>query len=127
MSIISQIKNKEEEKSSDRGGKCWIWYLIAICDSGAHALSHYDFQRHAVVDSFHCHGCPVSKLLLFLVQGRKNNFPSALLGSWLRFPVIKDRIRGEKQKFTNMSASCIHRRGPGKPSNSPQWPEHHLR
>lgn len=34
------------------------------------------------------------------MQGRKNTFPSTLLGSWLRLlppPIMKDRLTGEKQ------------------------------
>ena len=38
------------------------------------------------------------------VYGRKNNFPSTFLGSWLRppCPYNKRQITGEKQMFNNM-------------------------
>ena len=34
--------------------------------------------------------------------GKKNTFLSTLLNFWLRNPVIRDRLTGEKQKFNNM-------------------------
>lgn len=39
--------------------------------------------------------------------GEENHFPSTLLGSWLRAPVIKDRLTGERQ------TSGTHGRDPG--------------
>lgn len=46
--------------------------------------------------------------------GRKNIFPSILLGSWLRLPCNKRQIIRRKTKFNNRYTFCTHERHPGK-------------
>lgn len=59
--------------------------------------------------------------------GEEKQFPFTLLGSWVADPCNKKVIlTGNKTKqntFDNMYISCIHRRDPGKLTNSLKWPK----
>ena len=52
---------------------------------------------------------------------RKNNFPSTLLGSWLRRPC--NRRKTNRSLISIFFSSCIHGRDPGKLSNSQKGPK----